>query len=123
MHGAENHTQWAGGRMHIAADLRDTGDAFVMEADLPGFEKENIQIDIEGNCLKIKAERRPEPEEKDAEGSVLRRQRTLGSRFRRFPLSGVREEDITASYENGVLKLVMPKKETSSPNTRRLEIQ
>ena len=104
-------------------DIRDTGDAYVLEADLPGMKKEDIHIDIDGDRLSISAERSAVKEEKDENGGYIRCERSYGSFSRSFDISGVRSEDITAAYENGVLTLTMPKQTTVVPAARRLEIQ
>ena len=105
----------------FTADIRDNGDAYVMEADLPGVKKEDICIDIDGDCLSINAQRSARSEER--EGNYIRCERMSGSFSRSFDISGIRSQDITASYDNGVLTLTMPKKDASVPTARRLEIQ
>ena len=102
-------------------DIRDTGDAYLLEADLPGMKKDEIHIDIDGDRLSISAERNAVKEEKD-EGYV-RCERSYGSFSRSFDISGIRAEDISAAYEDGVLKLTLPKQDKSVPASRRLEIQ
>ena len=104
-------------------DIRDTGDAYELEADLPGFQKENIKIDIEGEQLTIRAERKGDREEKDKKGNYVRRERSYGSFSRSFDVSGIDVSAIKASYQDGVLKLVLPKKEEIVPAARRLEIE
>ena len=84
-------------------DIKDSGDTYLLEAELPGFQKDDIAIDIKGDYLTITAEH--------------------GSFSRGFDISNVKADDISASYENGVLKLIMPKKENGLPNSRRLEIR
>ncbi|MDE7244155.1 MAG: Hsp20/alpha crystallin family protein, partial [Oscillospiraceae bacterium] len=103
--------------------IRDDGNAFVLEADLPGMKKEDIQIDIDGDRLSISAQRNSCSEQKDSDGNYIRCERFSGTFSRSFDISGIRSEDITAAYENGVLTLTMPKKETQIPVSRRLEIQ
>ena len=83
-------------------DIKDTGDAYVLEADLPGVKKEDIHIDIDG---------------------YIRCERSYGSFSRSFDISGVKAEDISAAFDNGVLTLTMPKREATVPTARRLEIQ
>lgn len=102
-------------------DIRDTGGAYLLEADLPGMRKEDIHIDIDGERLSISAERSAAKEEKE-EGYV-RCERSYGSFSRSFDISGIRAEDISAAYEDGVLKLTLPKQTRSVPASRRLEIQ
>ena len=104
-------------------DIKDTGDAYVLEADLPGVKKEDIHIDIDGDYLSISAQRSSSKEEKDQAGNYIRCERSYGSFSRSFDISGVRAEDISAAYDNGVLTLTMPKREKTVPTSRRLEIQ
>ena len=104
-------------------DIRDTGDAYVLEADLPGMKKEDIHIDIDGDRLSISAERSAVKEEKDENGGYIRCERSYGSFSRSFDISGIRGEDISAAYADGVLTLTLPKQTKIVPATRRLEIQ
>lgn len=103
-------------------DIRDNGDSFLLEADLPGFRKEDISVDLEGETLTIRAERTDEKEEKDGKGNFVKRERSYGSFSRSFDMAGIRTEDVSAAYENGVLKLTLPKKQETLPTSRRLEI-
>ena len=95
-------------------DIQDKGDHYLLEADLPGMKKEDIAIDIDGDNLTIKAERRNEHEEKDK--SYVRCERSYGSYQRAFDISGVEVADISAQYKDGVLKLNMPKKSAEMRN-------
>ena len=104
-------------------DIRDTGDAYVLEADLPGMKKEDIHIDIDGDRLSISAERNAVKEEKDENGGYIRCERSYGSFSRSFDISGIRGEDISAAYADGVLTLTLPKQNKAVPASRRLEIQ
>ena len=102
-------------------DVLDTGDAFKLECELPGFKKEDIKIDIENDCLTISAERKMDEEEKQK--NFIKRERFYGSYSRSFDVSGVNVDGIEAEYSDGVLKLTMPKKVETVPPTRRLEIK
>ena len=104
-------------------DIRDSGDAYVLEADLPGMRKEDIHIDIDGDHLSISAQRTSHTEEKDSEGAYIRCERSYGAFSRSFDISGIRSEDISAAYDNGVLTLTMPKQAPAVPAARRLDIQ
>jgi len=103
-------------------DIRDEGDHYLLEADLPGFKKEDIAVNIEGETLTIRAERAENSEEKDKKGEFIKRERCYGSFSRSFDMTGIRTEDVSAAYENGVLKLTLPKKQETLPTSRRLEI-
>ena len=104
-------------------DIRDTGSAYELEADLPGFKKEDIHIDLEGDYLTISASRNDSKEEKDEKGNYVRRERCYGSFTRSFDISGIKADEITAEYSDGVLKLNMPKREEVKPTSRRLELK
>lgn len=104
-------------------DIRDTGDAYVLEADLPGMKKEDIHIDIDGDRLSISAERSATKEEKDEKVGYIRCERSYGSFSRSFDISGIRGEEISAAYEDGVLTLTLPKQTKTVPASRRLEIR
>ena len=104
-------------------DLKDNGDSYTLEADLPGFEKKDINIEMNGDVLTISAERHSEHEEEDKKKKYIRCERSYGSYSRQFDISGIESDGITAKYENGVLTLNMPKKTATVPESRRLEIE
>lgn len=104
-------------------DIRDDGDKYVMEAELPGFEKEDIKLDINGTQLTIAAEHSTNSDEKDEKGNYIRRERTFGSYKRSFDVSDVDTEAISAAYKNGILTLELPKKKPEEPVSKRLEIK
>lgn len=104
-------------------DIRDTGNQFVLDADLPGFKREDIKLDLQGDILTITAQHQDKKDEKDDNGNYLCRERTSSSYSRSFNVSGIRGENITAVYQDGVLQLTLPKQETQVPQTRRIEIQ
>lgn len=103
-------------------DIRDEGENYLLEADLPGFKKEDISVNIEGETLTIRAERSENTEEKDSKGNYIKRERSYGSFSRSFDMTGIRVEDVAAAYENGVLKLTLPKRQETLPTSRKLEI-
>lgn len=104
-------------------DVTDEGDHYLLEADLPGFEKKDIHLDVNGDTLTVQAERHSKVEEKDKKDKVVRIERSYGSYRRQFDISAVNAEKITAKYENGVLKLTLPKKTVTLPESRTLEIE
>lgn len=112
---------WTNPIGEIKTDITDCGDAYKLEADLPGFKKEGIKIELNDKRMVIKAERKSESEEKDKQGYV-RKERTYGSFTRSFDVSGIETGDITASYTDGVLTLSLPKKAELKPESRQIEI-
>ena len=107
----------------ISTDIHDDGKAYILEADLPGFKKEDISVDVTDGCLTISAERHSGFEEKDKKGSYVRCERSYGRFSRSFDTTGIDVGAIKASFENGVLKLTLPKLTEAKPESRRLEIQ
>lgn len=104
-------------------DIKEGNDRFVLEADLPGFDKSDISLDIDNDILTISAERHSEYEDKDKRGNYVRCERSYGSYSRSFDISSVDSSKISAKYEDGVLTLDMPKKEALVPKKTHLEIQ
>lgn len=103
-------------------DIKDEGDKFVLEAELPGFNKEDIKLDLEGDRLTITAQHSDSKEDKD-ENKYIRRERTYSSYSRSFDISGINADQIGAEYKNGILILDLPKKAIETKGTRRLEIK
>lgn len=104
-------------------DIKDEGDHYELEADLPGFDKKDIHLDINGDVLTVRAERHSEHEEKNKQGKYVRCERSYGSYSRDFDLSGVNADGIKAKYNNGVLTLKLPKKTEALPESKHLEIE
>ena len=110
-------------RAPFAVDIRETPDAFLIEADLPGFKKEDLHVEIENDTLTIRAERHSAAENKENGSAYVHQERSWGVYERSFDVSGVEADSISASYDGGVLTLTLPKKAEKAPGARRLEIQ
>ena len=104
-------------------DVTDEGDHYLLEADLPGFEKKDITLNVQGDILTVHAERHSKVEEKDKKDKVVRMERSYGSYTRSFDISGVAADQIKAKYVDGVLRLTLPKQDPKLPQGRRLEIE
>lgn len=102
-------------------DIRENKDAYLLEAELPGFGKDNIDIDLQGDTLTITAKKDDANEQKGEDG-FIRRERRYGSFQRSFDVSGIDTENIKADYQNGVLKLLLPKQGAVQQPSRRIEI-
>ena len=101
-------------------DVIDEGDNIRIVADLPGFKKEDIEVWVEDGDLVIRAVRKEEREEK-AE-NYIRRERRFGEVFRRIPIPvEVDVDKIKASYNNGVLEIVLPKTEKARKKVIKVE--
>lgn len=105
----------------LKTDIRETENAYILEADLPGFSREDIHAEIKNGYLTIRAEHKSENENKNE--TYLRRERTYGSFSRTFDLEGIDAEAITASFKDGVLSLELPKLAPKKEEARRLEIK
>ena len=103
-------------------DIKEIENAYVLEAELPGFAKEDISAEVKDNRLIIKAEHKSEKEEKDEKSNYIRRERSWGAYSREFDLSGIDADAIKASYENGVLELTLPKIAVKKEEAKKLEI-
>lgn len=107
----------------FAVDIRETPEAFLIEADLPGFKKEDIHVELENDMMTIRAERHSSAEDKENGSAYVHQERSWGVYERSFDVSGVNAEGISAAYDGGVLTLTLPKKAEKAPGARRLEIQ
>lgn len=103
-------------------DIRDQGDKFLLEAELPGFTKEDINLELKDGFLTIKAEHKESKDETNDKGEYIRRERRYGSFSRTFDVNGIDEANITAAYNNGVLELSLPKQVPVEPESRQIAI-
>lgn len=115
---------WGEGRRSLMrTDISEKEGKYLLEMEMPGFEKKDIEIAVENGYLTITA-RKCEDKEENGEGkNYLRRERRCGSMSRSFYVGDVSEEDIAASYNNGVLEIVVPKEEEQKPQRKQIEIK
>ena len=104
-------------------DVKETDSAYVLEAELPGFQPEEIHATVKNNLLTVSAEHDHISEENNSAAGYIRRERTRESFSRSFDITGVRGNDITAVFENGLLIITLPKAETAKDTVRELEIR
>ena len=96
----------------MLTDVRDHEDHYEVEIDLPGFKKDQIQVELHDGTLTITAQKGLEQNDKNSEGKYVRQERYSGMMSRSFYVGeNMTEEDIKANFEDGVLKLNIPKKE------------
>lgn len=108
---------------HFSVDIKENEEAYTLKADLPGVSKEDIQLDYTDNVFTVGAHQETKKDEEDDEGNYIRRERSSRSYSRQFVLKNVNEEGIKATFENGLLKVELPKKEEEEPKTKKIEIQ
>lgn len=108
------------GMTQFPADVIDEGDKVRVTAELPGFNKEDIDVGIEDSQLDIYAKKEEKEEEKEKD--FIRQERKFGEVRRKIPLpSDVKEEEIKATYNNGVLEVTMPKAEAAKKTTIKVD--
>ena len=108
-------------RGNFKVDLKETTDNYLVEADLPGVKKENINIEFDNGNLTISAKRDETLEDKKE--NYVRRERHYGEFRRNLYIENVDENRIDASFNDGVLKIVLPKLNKGNNNRRRINIQ
>lgn len=103
-------------------DISVEGNNVILEAELPGFDKEEIKLELKEDVLTVSAEHSSDEGEKDENGRYITRERRYGSFTRSFDVSGIDTDAISAEYVNGVLKLTMPRKTPEEPVARQIAI-
>ena len=93
----------------MKTDVRETEDSYELDIDLPGFKKDEINVDLKDGYLTISAAKGLDKDEKDKKGKYIRQERYAGACSRSFYVGDVEPKDVSASYEDGILKLSMPK--------------
>ena len=109
----------------MLTDVRDHEDHYEVEIDLPGFKKDQIQVELHDGTLTITAQKGLEQNDKNSEGKYVRQERYSGMMSRSFYVGeNMTEEDIKAKFEDGVLKLNIPKKEEKKlPEKKTIQIE
>lgn len=96
----------------MKTDIKDTDQGYEITMNLPGVKKEDVKAELKDGYLTISATSNSNKDEKDNNGRYIRRERYSGSCSRSFYVGGdVKQEDIKAKFENGILKVTVPKKE------------
>ncbi len=104
-------------------DIHEKDECYEILADLPGVKKEDINVSLQNGILTIEAKMNKE-ETEEKEGKVIRKERHSGSFMRSFTIgNSVHQEDINASFENGVLKLIAPRIKESTSSNKKIEIR
>ena len=99
----------------MKTDVLEKDNGYEVDIDLPGFKKEDVNVDLSNGYLTIQASKGLDKDQQDDQGRYIRRERYAGSMSRSFYVGDVRPEDVSAKFEDGILKLNLPK-----ANQRRL---
>ena len=100
----------------MKTDIKETDKGYELEMDLPGFKKENVHAELKDGYLTVNATTEQSSEEKNNDGTYLRKERFTGSCSRSFYVGDeISEDDIRAKFEDGILEISVPKKELPAP--------
>ncbi len=105
----------------FSTDVIDQGESYLLQAELPGFLKEEIKIDLDKETLSITAAH--SEEKKDNRDNYVRQERRYQSYCRSFHIPGIKKESITAAYNNGVLEVTLPKDNAVANEPKRIEVK
>ena len=121
----DKHLYGKNARHMMKTDVRETDENYELEMDLPGFKKDQLGIKLEDGYLTISAAKGHDEEKKDRHGKVIRQERYSGAMQRSFYVgNAVKVEDVKAKFEDGVLKLDIPKKELGAlPGNNTIAIE
>ena len=109
----------------MKTDVHEHDEGYEVDIDLPGFKKDEIKLDLENGYLSVSAAKGIEKEDKDKKGRLIRQERYSGAMQRSFFVGdAITEEDIKAKFEDGVLKLSIPKKDAPKiPEKKTIAIE
>ena len=104
----------------MKTDIREHDEGYELDIDLPGFKKDEIKVELENGYLTISATKGADNDEQDKKGKYIRRERYAGTMQRSFYVGDdVTQEDIKAKFENGILRLSIPKKDAKAVETKK----
>ena len=104
----------------MKTDIREHDTGYEVDVDLPGFKKDEINIELENGYLTISAAKGLDKDEQDKKGKYIRKERYAGAMQRSFYVGdAVTEEDVKAKFEDGILKLSIPKKDAKEVETKK----
>lgn len=109
----------------MSTDIKEKDNGYELSMEVPGFNKEDLKLQLEKGYLLITAEHKQSKEQKDDEGHMIRQERYYGSTKRSFYVGDqITKEDISAQYENGVLNIFVPKKDVKQiAETQTIQIK
>ncbi len=111
---------WYGAALNMKADIKENNKEYIVEAELPGVKKENINVELKDHTLTIAATQ--DEETKDEGINYVRRERRTGSISRSFYVENVDHEGVKADYNDGILKIVLPKLKETPPDKYQVKI-
>ncbi len=110
-------------RNFMKTDIREKENEYVLEIDIPGYSKEDIHLELDNGYLSVSAKRSSSSEEKDEKGNIIHQERFRGECSRSYYIGeNTAQEDIHASYDNGILTISFPKETKKIPEKKTIEI-
>ena len=107
----------------MKTDIRQEDDNYVLEVDMPGYDKKDINVSLQDGYLTVSAESNRQVETKDENKNYLRRERSFGSCSRSFYVGDVDEKQISASYDNGILNVTFPSRCKQVESKKQIQIK
>ena len=108
----------------MKTDVRELDNGYEVDIDLPGFKKDEVNVELQDGYLTVSASKGLDKDQKDKEGRYIRQERYSGTCSRTFYVGDLKKEDISAKYEDGILRLTLPKAEEKAlPANNRIMIE
>lgn len=107
----------------MKTDVKETDKNYILDVDLPGFKKEDVNLNLENGYLTISAKREHKVDNEDRKENFVRRERSFGQFSRSFYVGDVEQDEIEAHLENGILTIKLPKEEEKKAKSNRIEIK
>ena len=100
-------------------DVREVENGYEIDMNLPGFKKDEVEIQLQDGCLTVSAAKGLDKDEEDKKGRYIRQERYAGSLSRSFYVGDIRPDEVKCSYESGVLRIRIPKRDMQLPEGRK----
>ena len=107
----------------MKTDVKETEKDYILDVDLPGFKKEDVNLNLENGYLTISAKREHKVDNENRKENFVRRERSFGQFSRSFYVGDVEQDEIEAHLENGILTIKLPKEEEKKAKSNRIEIK
>ncbi len=107
----------------MKTDVKETEKNYILDVDLPGFKKEDVNLNLENGYLTISAKREHKVDNENRKENFVRRERSFGQFSRSFYVGDVEQDEIEAHLENGILTIKLPKEEEKKAKSNRIEIK
>lgn len=115
------HLSAFGGCDIMKTDIKETEKEYIVEAELPGFDKNDIKLELNDDMLTIQVQK--DEQNNEESDNYIRKETRRSYANRSFHVENIRKDDITAKYENGILRVVLPKDERDDSNKKQIDIE